>query len=165
MTTALLLALAIAALYLAVRAWRGRCAMPRGVLVYSDADGRGRPLRSPLRPLSGKPDYVIRDRRGDHVPVEIKSYRSGARPPHGDIVQLGAYLLLLEDLHGRRPRHGVLRYPDRVLRVAYTEALRTEVIRLLAHVQRAGQALPPGTPHPALCRTCPFAPRCDAARA
>jgi CRISPR-associated exonuclease Cas4 len=114
--------------------------------------------------LSGKPDYVIRTRRGAHVPVEIKSYRGGARPPHADLVQLGAYLLLLEDLTGKKPQYGILRYRDRTLRVPYTEALRAEVLRLLEQAQRGDARPPAAMPHPSLCRPCPFAPICDAAR-
>ena len=139
--------------------------LPRGVVVYSDAEGRGRPLTSPARPLRGKPDQVIRLRSGGLVPVEYKSYRRGSRPPHGDLVQLGAYLVLLEDLHGRAPRYGVLRYADRVQRVRYTAALRREVLRLLEEVRANGRRAPEGRPSRALCRRCPFAPICgDAAR-
>jgi CRISPR-associated exonuclease Cas4 len=159
-----LLALLVAALCIVTVVRRARHGAAPRSLIYTDADGRGRSLHSPLRPLSGKPDYVIRTRRGDLVPVELKSYRGGARPPHADVIQLGAYLLLLEDVHGRRPRHGILRYPDRSLRVPYTEALRAEVLGLLEHIQHGGSAPPPGAPHPAVCRACPFAPMCDVAR-
>jgi CRISPR-associated exonuclease Cas4 len=159
----LTVALVAVALYLLLVARRARRVLPRGTVVYSDADGQGRPLLSPHRPLSGKPDYVIQRRRGDHVPVELKSYRRGAQAPHGDLIQLGAYLVLLEDLHGRPPPFGILRYKDRAVRVPYTRELRAEVLRVLDRVQSHGAAPPPGTPHPALCRACPFAPICEMA--
>lgn len=163
LTPALLLVLVaalLAAWSLAALARRFRTALPSGTVVYSDADGRGRPLHSPVRGLTGKPDYVIRTRRGALVPIELKSYRCGAQPPHGDVVQIGAYLLLLEDLYGRPSPFGVLRYTDRCLRVPYSGDLRAEVLRLLADVVASGARQPAGAPSPGLCRRCPFAPIC-----
>ena len=144
---------------------RRRRGLPRGEVVYSDADSRARPLVSPRRPLSGKPDYVLRIRGGWQVPVEFKSYRYGAQPPHPDLIQLGAYLVLLDDLHDRPPPYGVLRYRDRALRIPYTPALREEVLRLLEAVRTGGGEPPEGTDSAALCRACPFQPICaDGAR-
>jgi len=141
-----------------------RRALPSGVVVYSDAAGNAKTLVSPHRPLSGKPDYILRLRRGGHVPVEFKSYRYGAQPPHSDLLQVGAYLVLLEDLQGRPPPYGVLRYADRSLRVPYTPTLRSEVLRVLAELVANGDTTPPGNAHPSLCRACPFMPVCDEAR-
>jgi CRISPR-associated exonuclease Cas4 len=114
--------------------------------------------------LSGKPDYVLRVRHGSQVPVELKSYRCGVRAPHADLIQLGAYLVLLEDLYGQAPPYGVLRYADRTLRVPFTAELREEVLRLLDEIGHAGKAPPAGAPHPKLCGTCAFAPICDEAQ-
>lgn len=150
-------ALVVACVWLRRRMGGG---LPRGEVVYSDADGRGRTLSSPARPLRGKPDQVIRLRSGGLVPVEYKSYRRGSRPPHADLVQLGAYLVLLEDLHGRAPRYGVLCYVDGVQRVRYSAALRREVLRLLEEVRANGRRMPSGTPGRGLCGRCPFAPIC-----
>lgn len=136
-------------------------ALPRGEVVYSDVEGRGRALTSPLRPLRGKPDAVIRLRSGALAPVEYKSYRWGSRSPHADLVQLGAYLVLLHDLRGRPPAFGVLRYTDRVQRVRYTAALRREVLTTLEQVRATGRRVPAGRPSRSLCRRCPFAPVCD----
>jgi CRISPR/Cas system-associated exonuclease Cas4 (RecB family) len=148
----------LAALFFLSVLHRARRTLPRGTVIYSDADGQARPLISPLRPLSGKPDYVLRVRRGEHVPVELKSYRRGAHAPHADLIHLGAYLVLLEDLNGEPPPFGNSRYTDRALRVPYTAALRAEVLRLLEEVGHAGKGPPAGMPHLSLCQTCPIAP-------
>lgn len=161
----LLLASAVLVLSLVALFLRRRTTLPYGEVVYSDADGRARPLISPRRPLSGKPDYVLRIRGGGQIPVEFKSYRYGARPPHPDLIQLGAYLVLLDDLYDWPPPYGVLRYRDRALRVPYTPALREEVLRLLEAVRTGGGEPPEGTDSAALCRACPFQPVCaDGAR-
>ena len=161
----LLVASAVVMLSLLALFRRRRTAFPRGVVIYSDADGRARPLVSPHRSLSGKPDYVLRVRGGAQVPVEFKSYRYGAQPAHSDLIQLGAYLVLLDDLHDRPPPYGVLRYRDRALRVPYTPALRGEVLRLLDAVRGGGGEPPDGSGNTMLCRACPFQPVCpDGAR-
>jgi CRISPR-associated exonuclease Cas4 len=156
----LLMAVLVVAICLAALARRLGRRLPAGTVVFSDADGRARPLVSPARGLSGKPDYLIRTRRGAHIPVELKSYRCGAHPPHPDVIQLGAYLLLLEDLHGQPPPFGMLQYADRTMRVPYSSALRAEVLKLLAAVAASGAAPPPASPAPTLCRRCPFTPIC-----
>jgi CRISPR-associated exonuclease Cas4 len=161
---AVAIAALVAALLLVILAGKRRLGhgggMPRGRIVYQDGGPRTRPLVSPVHPLLGKPDYVVEVRRGVQVPVEYKSYPFGARPPHADLVQLGAYLLLLEDLAGRRPPYGVLRYSNRVVKVAFSRRLRTEVLATLAAVQQARDTPPRGNPSRALCRSCPFAPIC-----
>lgn len=154
----------VVTLGLAMLLRRLRRALPGGVVVYSDADGHARPLVSPVRPLSGKPDYILRLHGGKLVPVEFKSYRRGALPLHADVVQLGSYLVLLEDLYGHAPPYGILRYRDRSVRVPYTIELRQEIGRLLARVSEGGTSMPAGTPNPTLCHACPFMPICEAAR-
>lgn len=153
----------LAALLLSVVVVLRRRHGPIGVVVYSDAGGTGRPLRSPLRPLSGKPDYVLRTRRGALIPVEYKSYACGTHPPHADMVQIGTYLVLIEDLHGRTPPYGLLRYTDRTLKIPNSLSLRKEVLRILKTLQEGVTTPPEPTPAPALCARCPFAPICDAA--
>jgi CRISPR-associated exonuclease Cas4 len=161
---ALILALLAAALLIAVllsrRLAQGQDGIPRGKIIYHDTGRAVRSLASPVRPLIGKPDYVVEVRRGVQVPVEYKSYAFGAQPPHADLLQLGAYLLLLEDLAGRRPPYGVLRYSNRTIRVAFSKRLRTEVLDTLAALQQERQTPPRGRPSKVLCRRCPFAPIC-----
>lgn len=173
----LLLAIAVAAIALApsgrgaVRARRhGATGLPPGRVVYSDADGTARPLAAQRYPLVGKPDYVVLTPGSLHVPVEVKSARVRGAPRHEDVLQLAAYMLILEDLYEPAPRYGVLRYANGTFEVPYTAELRGEVLALLDEMQALdgtdplrGDA-PPGNPSAAKCRACAFRAICpDAA--
>lgn len=141
--------------------------LPPGRVVYSDADGTARPLVARSYPLSGKPDYVVLAPDGSRVPVEIKSGRVGRAPRHEDVLQLTAYLLILDDLYEPAPRYGLLRYANRAFEVPYTPELRDEVLVILDEMQEldaSGAAnAPDGTPSPTLCRACAFRAVCDQA--
>ena len=66
------------------------------------ADGQGvKMLRSEKHDLRGKPDYIFKNiftRR--LVPMELKSGEVADGPHHGDIMQLAAYFLIIEEAMG-----------------------------------------------------------------
>ena len=141
--------------------------LPPGELVYEDADGEGEALMSTEFPLTGKPDYVVRDSDGRLIPLELKLNVQNVTTPYSNhVVQVAAYCLILEDYSERPPTHGILRYADRDFVVDYTPSLRKKVIRLLGEMERCTEAQPP----PLLrqrankCRACSFQPICQIGR-
>ncbi len=149
--------------------------LPPGRIVYTDADGTAQPLAAHRYPLRGKPDYVVRTPSGVHVPVEVKSARIGKAPRHEDVLQVAAYLLILDDLypHDPAPRYGLLHYRNADVQVVATPDLRAEVLDILAQLQAIDDAIrdaasddeaevgPPGNPGVARCRACAFKAICE----
>ena len=69
----------------------------------------GKLLYSAKYELQGKPDYVFQSPiLKKIVPVELKSGEIDEEelPHHGDLLQLGAYFLILEDVYGQQPPFG-----------------------------------------------------------
>jgi CRISPR-associated exonuclease Cas4 len=151
-----------------------RDGLPAGEIVYSDANGAAEPLIARRIPLLGKPDYVVLGRDSRRLPVEIKSARAprperGARAPrHEDVLQVVAYLIILDDLYTPAPAFGLLRYADATFEVPYTPRLRNEVLGIVARMQALDVAAtqsrdrpPRGTPTHEKCHACAFRAICD----
>jgi CRISPR-associated exonuclease Cas4 len=164
-----LLALAIL-VWLLARLVRGRTGLPTGEVVYSDTGGWSRverPLFSAALQLSGKPDYLVRQRQAV-IPVEVKSGQAPPGGPHpGHRFQLAAYCALVTEAYGRRPEYGLIQYADRTLTVQFTRQLEAE-LRALLDDMRAGADpnagdMPRSHDSPARCRACGFFEVCDEA--
>jgi len=132
--------LAIGVILLAVSRRFGRkSGMPRGEVIYEDASGRGQDQFVSKRLLmAGKPDYLMKDRNGDLIPVEVKSSNAprAGRPYETHLMQLAAYFLLLEDVLQRPIPYGLIRYRNRTLRVANTNELRARLMDVIAQMRR-----------------------------
>ena len=137
-----LLLLAIVSLLLARRS-RAATGLPTGRLISSDTT-RWRPVDKPLfskeHRLTGRPDYVMQQRR-DFIPVEVKS---GQAPPNGPyiahILQLAAYCLLIEETYQRRPPYGIILYTDdadQPFAVDYTPALENKLLSSIDDMREA----------------------------
>lgn len=162
--TGLALLVVLAGLGLAVwgvRALAARRADERyGTLRAVDA-GRPVTLRSERYRLQGRPDAVRELSDGRFVPVELKSRPSpSSGPTRSHLVQVHAYCLLLEEVTGRPPPFGVLRYSDREYRVTWDAMARRDLLDLRADLARPydGRA----TPSPSRCARCAWVARCDA---
>jgi CRISPR-associated exonuclease Cas4 len=135
-----LLLLAIGIILLTVsRRFRRKSGVPQGEVVYEDASGEAEePFISKRLLMAGKPDYLIKDRNGDLIPVEVKSSNAprAGRPYESHLMQLAAYFLLLEDVLQRPVPYGLLRYRNRTLRVANTDELRTRLMEVIAQMRR-----------------------------
>ena len=117
---------------------RGESGLPVGRVTYVDTgawDRCERPLFSNRHRLTGRPDYLVRNRR-DLIPVEVKSGTSPQAPYPGHVLQLAAYCLLVEDQEGRAPPYGILKYPDRAFEIDYTPALRSDLLKTLDALRR-----------------------------
>lgn len=142
--------------------------LPQGEIIYQDTLRTETEVLEPLFSrtfrLAGKPDYLIQE-DGEIIPVEVKSGRTPARPYDSHVYQLAAYCLLVSDLYGRRPTHGIIRYPNRQFVVPYDEQLEDDLLHLMdamrfdansANVHRSHE-------HAARCTACSFRYTCDEA--
>jgi CRISPR-associated exonuclease Cas4 len=153
-------------LLLLSRYLRRRSGLPAGEVIYDDASGLAQELLFSERlNICGKPDYLLKDRSGAIVPVEVKSGNAprGGEPHESHRMQLAAYFLLIEDALDCAPNHGLIRYRDRTLRVENTDELRD---RLLEVINRMREILIEGSAHrsheqPARCARCSMADYCD----
>jgi CRISPR-associated exonuclease Cas4 len=113
--------------------------LPPGEVVYEDASGQAQePFISKRLLMAGKPDYLMKDRNGDLIPVEVKSSNAprAGRPYESHLMQLAAYFLLLEDVLQRPVPYGLIRYRNRTLRVANTDELRVRLMDVIAEMRR-----------------------------
>ena len=166
-------ALLVAAVFLlAVLVWfranqdLARRGFPEGPIVSQDA-GRRRKVRHPLMSLRyglvGKPDYLIETRHG-FVPVEIKSRNSPrVGPRDSDVTQLTAYCVLVEEVTGTAPPHGIVEYSDRHWRIEYTPQARRELLQVVNDIRESQDwgSIHRSHNEPARCRACGFRNVCD----
>jgi len=145
---------------------RAGLGLPEGRIVRADM-GAWRQCEEPLYSaryrLAGRPDYLVKTGRG-LVPVEVKPGRTAPAPYTGDVLQLGAYLLLVEEDTGVKPTHGLLRYREQTFEIPYTPGLRQEVIACLEEMRALREASQPPEPQhrePQRCTRCGQREHCD----
>jgi CRISPR-associated exonuclease Cas4 len=163
-----LLALALAAQWMARRS-RAASGLPAGRLVYADTT-RWRPVERTLfsrkHRLVGRPDYLVQ-RRGEFIPVEVKSSTAPPDGPHAaHIFQLAAYCLLVEETHQRRPPHGLIVYAGdshETYQVDFTPVLEEKLLTILDQMRcnlAQGRAERDHT-QAARCQACGYRYACD----
>ncbi len=161
-----LLLLVLALVIIALAVWlRRSTGVPWAPLRYVDTDRwqqPERPLFSQRYGLTGKPDYVVQTSKG-LIPIEVKPTRTASAPYDGDVAQLLAYCLLIEESTAHAPPYGLLRYRDHTFWVPYTPARRTELIQLLAAMRTDEHAHNVARSHQQTgrCRSCGFFTVCD----
>ncbi len=159
--------LATLAIYLWLRAIAlgRRSGLPRARVLYDDSS-QGRPLERALvshrHRLIGRPDFLL-ERGGALLPVEAKPMRRAQEPYRGDLLQLAAYCLLVEEDLGRPVSSGILRYAECSWEVDWDEGLRKELMDLLEAMDRAEASGDAGRSHdhPARCAGCSMRAHCD----
>ncbi len=112
-------------------------------------------LRSERFGLAGRPDRMVRLKNGMIIPKEKKSSK---RFYDSHRIQVGAYLLLIEDAYGVRPSHGLVELGDgRIERIENTEKLQQWTLNTAEKI-RAQRADPFKVmrvrSRPGQCRTC-----------
>ena len=140
--------------------------LPWREVVYQDTNQRSltRPLFSARYRLTGQPDYILA--YGDtFIPVEVKPTRTDASPRYGDILQLAAYCLLVEEWRDSAPPHGLLRYATKTFQITWDEALYNELVATLDQMRDDLQYddVPRSHDQAWRCRACGFGDRCDQA--
>lgn len=140
-----------------------RLGLPPGRVVFADSgEVRGSLLVARSIALRGRPDLLVKD--GDTlIPVEMKTGRTPDAPYRGHTMQLLAYCLLVEETHGERPTHGILRYPEREFRIAYDarneRELRAVIGAMLAE-KRANREQHRSHQQARRCSACGYRDRC-----
>ncbi len=162
----LILALVAAAFFgwLYFRSRDGDSPVPDGKIVFQDTEHLE--LREPLVShelrLTGKPDYLIRTSYG-LVPVELKSRTCGDGGPYaGEVAQVVAYCLLVEDVFGEPVPHGILQFPNLKVRVRFTEKRREKLLSVLTEMRALDGAEEVARSHEsaARCRGCGVLAEC-----
>ena len=144
---------------------RREAGLPGGRVIYTDTGGWGkvdRPLYySPLK-LTGKPDYLIRQKE-TIIPVEVKSGRTPESPYDSHIFQLASYCLLVEKTYGKRPPYGIIHYNDRDFAIDYTPELEFALMELLADMRRdeIKEEVARSHEQPPRCSRCGYRHLCD----
>ena len=134
-------------------------------LVYADQkqgkkheEDFGKLLYSAKYELQGKPDYVFQSPfLKKIVPVELKSgaIDEEEMPHHGDLLQLGAYFLILEDVYGQKPPFGRIVYQDYMFEIRNTAKIRNEVLSTMKEMREMLQyGVGKAKPSFANCRPC-----------
>lgn len=134
-------------------------------LIYADQkqgkrheEDFGKLLYSAKYELQGKPDYVFQSLiLKKIVPVELKSGTIGEEelPHHGDLLQLGAYFLILEDVYGQKPPFGRIVYQDYMFEIKNTTKIRNEVLATMKEMREMLQyGVGKAKPSFAACRPC-----------
>lgn len=148
---------------------RAGAGIPGGVVLFSDSGYervRGFAMVSRRFGLSGMPDYLIKAPEGV-VPVEMKSGRMPRGGPYWNhIVQLGCYVLLVEEYY-ETPPYGVIKYSDQSVKVAFTPEVRKKVLALVSDIRRLRkvevEAVKRSHEIAGRCRGCGFVPVCSEA--
>ena len=164
---ALLLLLIGAGGLIHARRQRAASGVPWGDILFNDLDEESidEPIVSRKYGLVGKPDLLLRQTRAGIeviIPVEVKSARQPRTPHEGHILQLGAYLLLVEEHYKTTPAFGILRYADGESLIEWSEALRGEVLAAADAIRAARTAtdVPRSHDDPGRCRNCGYAHEC-----
>ncbi len=127
-----------------------RHGVPGAQIIYSDEDDN-KLLISEKYDLQGKPDYIFQTLLGGaYIPVELKSTKlkdNQHHPNEGDLMQLAAYFLIIEDVYGKRPKQGRLIYKNRMFIIKNTKSIRNQVNKYLKEMRQMiktgkGAALP-----------------------
>lgn len=150
----LVAALLLAALGVLVLVLAARGRSSRGLGAGRTVALDDRTLYSDRLKLVGRPDRLARE--GEWIVPE--EWKSSKRAGDGHRLQLGTYLLLIEEEFGMRPPHGyvVLGDGSRV-RIKNTEELRRRVLETADAIRRSRRALQEEIPvrQPAAkCRAC-----------
>ena len=133
-----------------------------GEVIYSDYGAVDEVLVSHRHGLTGKPDY-IRKEGEELIPVERKSRTISAASAHeGEILQLAAYCLLVEERFGKRVQRGQLLYQNRSVEIPFDDQLRGRLHDAVAELKSAEVMSDVARSHnsPARCRGCGFRQAC-----
>lgn len=86
--------------------------------------------------LQGKPDYIYK-KGNKYLPIELKSGKIRSEPfPHkGDMLQLIAYFLIIEDIYKKRPKYGKIIYSDYTFVIKNTYFLRNTLLKTVKNMR------------------------------
>ena len=115
---------------------RREIGVKRASAIYKDEKGTKLLVAERLA-LQGKPDFIFETwllRR--YIPLEIKSGKLTEDQPHlGDVYQLVAYFLIIEEVYGKRPPYGKLVYANKTFTIRNTARLRANLKRTMKQMR------------------------------
>lgn len=172
MMSGLPLVIVLFLLFLAAALWfRGRdmrreSGLPAGNVIYTDTGAwraNNHVLHAAGLRIVGKPDYLVEQANGVIIPVEVKSGLAPDVPWEGQVLQLAAYCLLVEENFGVRPPYGILQYQDHAFAIDYTGDLEADLLDVLEEMRATRDALDPEPDHdePRRCAACGVRQACD----
>jgi len=129
-------------------------------LFYQDDDGET--LVSDRHALTGRPDYILKDGE-ELVPIERKSREVTSTGAHeGELLQLAAYCLLVEEHFGKPVHREQLQYANRTLEFPFDQALRAKLFSAMQELREASRLsnVPRSHNNPGRCRRCGFRRTC-----
>ena len=162
----LLFVLATMLLLLSLRE-RKQSRLPNAQVVYADTDLWQRvpqTLVDQQLGLVGKPDYVMKTRQGSLIPVEVKTGHTPNTPYDSHLLQLMAYGLLIQSNYAQTPEYGLLHYPEKDFKVAFTPELEMRLMETLEDIRQIDrQNDAPARSHASStrCRSCGYRGICD----
>ena len=128
-------------LYVALRSelqyneMKKRITLPDGEIIYADDLERSPILKSERYGIWGRPDLVIKVGE-DYIPVEVKTGRIPKGPLFSHIMQLTAYMLLVEENY-KAPPYGILKYGPVVYKIEYEESLKEILLKKVEEMRKA----------------------------
>lgn len=166
LTLSLALVFLAMALLWKARHWQEQSGLPDGEVIYTDSGAwhtNTESLYAAELRLAGKPDYLVEQRDGLIIPVEVKSALAPQEPWPGHVLQLMAYCLLVDRSYGVRPTHGILQYQDRAFAIDYTFTLEQDLLQALDDMRCDQQASYVDRDHQdgRRCRACGFREMCS----
>ena len=136
---------------------RKEIGVKRASAIYKDEKGTKLLVAERLA-LQGKPDFIFETwllKR--YIPLEIKSGKLTEEQPHlGDVYQLVAYFLIIEEVYGKRPPYGKLVYANKTFTIRNTAKLRANLKRTMKQMRQMleGDYKPIATPDFMKCKHC-----------
>ncbi len=109
--------------------------LPDGEIIYVDDLQQSPILKSEKYKIWGRPDLLIK-KGDDYIPVEIKTGRVPRGPLFSHIMQLTAYMVLVEENY-KTPHYGLLKYGPVVYKIEYEEDLRNIMLGKVEEMRRA----------------------------
>lgn len=115
------------------------------ILIYSDERNKNQKdtftsklLFDKKNKLSGKPDLIYKNIFTKNImPIELKSGKIGTqkKPRIGDLFQVIAYFIILENCLKKKPSYGYLIYSDYMFKIPNKRALRKKVLNALRNMR------------------------------
>jgi CRISPR-associated exonuclease Cas4 len=135
---------------------RKKMKVPDGEIIYVDLDDESSKLLvSENYGLTGRPDHIIK-KDGHYIPVELKTGRTPRGPLFSHIIQVCTYCIIIEDIMGKKPPYGIIKYPKRSFEIEYTEDMKKMVLdlmdKLLSDLEKGGAHR--NHNRPGKCRNC-----------
>ncbi|MBD3227236.1 MAG: CRISPR-associated protein Cas4 [Candidatus Lokiarchaeota archaeon] len=103
--------------------------IPNGEITYTDLNVPAKPIFSKRHLLSGKPDYIMKNKES-LIPVEIKS-GNNSKPQKNHVLQLACYCQIIEDFYSSFTPYGILIYPNSDYKIIFNPKLRFDLENII----------------------------------